>query len=194
MIIDNGQYSNIEVTYPAFVYSDFKANMAGIRSALLSQDGYKRLEDTYHPDEFRLGYFRGGIEVEARPQNDAGQFELTFTCKPQRFLKSGETYTAQGSDFSIENPTMFPSKPLISVHGYGHAVVNGFAFDVADMFPWVHIDSELCDCYYNGQNANEAVTFEDEYGYFPTLAPGENVITMSGNITLISIQPRWFIL
>lgn len=113
LLIDEKRYENIEVTYPAFIYRDFKENLAKLRSALLAVNGYARLEDTYHTDEFRLGYFQGGIEVDALPTNDAGKFNITFNCKPQRFLTGGEVAHKYTEDASINNPTLFASKPLI---------------------------------------------------------------------------------
>ena len=92
--IDQGRFGNIEVTYPAAIWADtqaaFRSKLAAFRSAMASRIGYKRLEDTYHPDEYRLGIFRGAVEVEPDGYNTAGAFELVFDCKPQRFLKSGE--------------------------------------------------------------------------------------------------------
>lgn len=92
--IDQGRFGNIEITYPAAIWADtqaaFRSKLAAFRSAMASRIGYKRLEDTYHPDEFRLGIFKGAVEVEPDGYNTAGAFELVFDCKPQRFLKSGE--------------------------------------------------------------------------------------------------------
>lgn len=92
--IDQGRFGNIEVTYPAAIWADtqaaFRTKLAAFRSQMASRIGYKRLEDTYHPDEYRLGIFRGAVEVEPDGYNTAGAFELIFDCKPQRFLKSGE--------------------------------------------------------------------------------------------------------
>lgn len=93
--LDQGRFENIEVTYPAFNYeqgmSDFSSNLAGLRSALCSKRGYQRLTDTIHPDEFRLGVYRSGLEVTPVKYNTASDFNITFDCKPQRFLTSGET-------------------------------------------------------------------------------------------------------
>lgn len=77
LLIDQKKYDNITVEYPAFIAGgDFDANLAALRSALLSTAGYVRLVDSYHPDEFRLAYFKGGINVRAREQNDGGEFDI----------------------------------------------------------------------------------------------------------------------
>jgi len=115
--LDQGRFENIEVTYPAFNYeqgmSDFSSNLAGLRSALCSKRGYQRLTDTIHPDEFRLGVYRSGLEVTPVKYNTASDFNITFDCKPQRFLTSGETevdgnawsnvQTGSGSIVTIDN-------------------------------------------------------------------------------------------
>ena len=91
LLIDNGKFENIRITYPAFIAGDdFNSNLEAFRSALLSVSGYARLADTYHPNEYRMAYFGNDIVVDARTQHDAGEFDITFTCKPQRFLTSGE--------------------------------------------------------------------------------------------------------
>lgn len=90
LIIDNGRWQNVELTYPANIAQDFDRNMELFRSAMGRKRGYQRLEDTYHPDEFRMAAFTEGIAPEMIPRNAGGDFNLTFNCKPQRFLKSGE--------------------------------------------------------------------------------------------------------
>lgn len=90
LIIDNGRWENMSVTYPANIPNNFEQNMAMFRAAICRKRGYQRLEDTYHPDEFRLASFTDAIEPEMIPLNRGGEFDITFNCKPQRFLKSGE--------------------------------------------------------------------------------------------------------
>lgn len=91
---------NIEVTYPCFIYSNFDQNLSNFRNMLLSTFGYVKLTDSYHTDEFRMALFQGPFDPEVTKKNDAGSFDLTFICKPQRFLNSGETVTT----FDITNP------------------------------------------------------------------------------------------
>ena len=129
IIVDQGHYENIEVTYPAFVFDydqeTFATRMAEIRSAFLSQTGYVRLSDTYNTDEYRLAYYSGGFEVEPQHFNQTGEFELVFNCKPQRFLTSGDTAVTMPTSGTITNPTLFDAKPILEVYGYGIASING---------------------------------------------------------------------
>ena len=94
LAIDQGRFENIEVTYPAGLFSDTQPNYAAdvqaFRNMLASRYSYAKLTDTYHTDEFRLGLYKSGLDVSPALYNTAGEFGITFDCKPQRFLMSGE--------------------------------------------------------------------------------------------------------
>ena len=211
LILSGESYRNIEVTYPAFISNNFKTNLANFRSNLLSVNGYAKLTDTYHTDEFRAAYFPGPLEVSARSQNDAGEFDITFICKPQRFLVSGETAVTVASGGSISNPTLYAAKPSIHVVGYGTLTIGSDVIEIANVFNAITIDSEIMDCYeasgvpvvnsaivgqavlkeadYMG-NANNAVEFSSNE--FPLLKPGTTGITYDNTITSVTIVPRWW--
>lgn len=91
LIGSDRRLENLDVSYEAFIYRDFEENMARFRSFLLSQEGYQRLSDSYHPDEYRMAAYVGPFEPAVQRTNDAGSFTITFSCKPQRFLISGDT-------------------------------------------------------------------------------------------------------
>lgn len=132
---DNGRFNNIEVTYPCGVVgdsTDFKTKMQNIRNKLASKRGYCRLVDTYNPNEYRMGVFKDAIEVEPVAQNTAGEFEVVFNCKPQRFLTSGETKTTVTSGSTVTNPTRFDAQPLIMTKGYGTLTVNGYEIEITN--------------------------------------------------------------
>lgn len=127
--LDHGRFHNIDVTYPAGIgemsQTDFADKIGAFRNALASRRGYCRLEDDYHTDEFRMGVYKSGLEASPVMYNRAGEFDLVFNCKPQRFLKSGEQATEFTQSGTITNPTLFESKPLLELYGYGTLNVNG---------------------------------------------------------------------
>lgn len=129
LILDKGRFSNISVTYKAGTFAqsqaEFAEKLSEFRNAILSRVGYKRLEDDYHPDEFRMAIYTNGLEVGPVHYSEAGEFELTFNCKPQRFLKSGEVIQTVTSGGTITNPTPFEAHPLIEARGYGSINMNG---------------------------------------------------------------------
>ena len=132
--LDQGRYNNIEITYPAGTFAktqeEFRENLSNFRNAILSQKGYQRLEDTYHPEEFRMAVYTAGLEVDPVNYNQAGEFELVFNCKPQRWLTVGEYPIPVESGDVLENPTPFDSGPLLEILGYGQVSFNGYDINV----------------------------------------------------------------
>lgn len=126
--LDNGRFDNITVSYPAGIYADTEADFAqavsDFRNFLCSKKGYCRLTDEYNPNEYRMAVYKSGLEVSPAMLR-AGEFTIEFDCKPQRFLTSGETATAVASGGSVSNPTLFESKPLLEVVGYGTINLGG---------------------------------------------------------------------
>lgn len=121
--LDHGRFNNIEITYPSG-YGDtsqtnFATQMSNLRNQLASRVGYKRLEDEYNPDEYRMAIYKSGLEVSPVQYSRAGQFDITFDCKPQRFLKSGETATSKARNSTINNPTLFDAHPLLQFNSNG---------------------------------------------------------------------------
>ena len=226
LFIDEDSFENIEVKYPAFMgtYDQevFRTQLRELRSQLGARRTYKRLEDTYHPDEFRLAVFHSAIETEPAFFNRAGELELTFDCKPQRFLKSGEEAFVYLTDGEIVNPTPFASKPLLKVTGNGTITIGDYqvAINGADEPFW--IDTEIMETYvpaaeiYNFTDEND-VDMTDEHGFiltfadghvtprnmlqyvtfkdheFPKIEPGMQIVEITGLDELI-IVPRWWML
>ena len=128
--LDMGRFENIEVTYPAGIFADTETDFAeaisDFRNYLCSRKGYVRLTDEYNPNEYRMAIYKSGLEVEPA-QLRAGQFEITFDCKPQRFLTSGETEISVSSGDTITNPTLFEASPLLKVKGHGTIGFNGYS-------------------------------------------------------------------
>ena len=190
LTIDNGAYEEINHIYSAFIVDDLENNLTRFRNQLLSRPGLRRLEDSYHPDEFYRARFMDGLEATVHPAGEAGEFNLTFQRDPRRFLKSGEFVHRIKNGDTIYNPTLYHSKPLIEVTGYGTITIGNESVVIANAYPSIIIDCELMDCYYGTTNANGAVTLTE----FPDLAPGETGITFSNTITQVLLKPRWWYL
>ena len=90
LILSNNRYKNVEITYPAFIPKAFMDKVQNVRNWLRSSKVYARLEDTYDMDHYRLGIPTGEQSFSPENRNDGANFEMTFDCKPQRFLKAGE--------------------------------------------------------------------------------------------------------
>lgn len=187
-------YKNVMVPYDCFIFKNFKRNIAEFRTFLLSRNGYVRIEDTHHPDEFRLGMYHEEFDPEVFVDLSAGQFTLNFDCKPERWLKSGEkAVRISESGQNLRNPSFLPSKPLIRCYGSGGSVtINNTTITISDVEGYVDIDC-----------AEQEVHKENDYSYnnktilnngrFPTLRYLNNTISYTG-FTVIDITPRWWIL
>ena len=144
--LDNGRFENIEVTYPAGIFAnnetDFAAAISDFRNFLASRVGYCRLEDEYNPNEYRMAVYKSGLNVDPA-KLEAGEFSITFDCKPQRWLKDGETAvaigewgeteTASGDIVTVENPNGILAvkslevdlEPIQDLNGYDKPWVGG---------------------------------------------------------------------
>ena len=101
LVRDNGRFLNSEIAYNIVAMNDFKETAQNVRNWLMSAKGYKRLEDTYHPEHYRMARVSGGIDFETGAYNATGKAQILFDCMPQRFRKSGEEI----SDASMVNHT-----------------------------------------------------------------------------------------
>ena len=89
LIIDHGRYSNVEVVVECLIDDDnFIADFDAMRAELLKDSEYHVLKDSLYPEEYRLASVR---TIEAKIKTPPkGTVEITFSCKPQRYLESGD--------------------------------------------------------------------------------------------------------
>lgn len=214
LVRDKGTFANITVEYSCWIPSNFRGNVEALRNYLLSKAGYKRLEDTYDPDTFRLAVFQGPLDVSAYYSSTFGSFTLQFQARPERFLKSGETAIALTiGDNEIENPTLFESKPIIRLTDltslpftitdgtYELTVRDTIGDPISDLI----IDTENLNAYGHKvsdgsiSNCNNMITANVKDKWLG-LVPGNNTVTVSRNqlypqsVSGLSIIPRWWII
>ena len=195
LIVSNNRYKNVSVVYPAFVPNDFENRVQSIRNWLRSATAYKRIEDNYDSDHFRMGLGRG-VEFTPSQQNVGSNIQFEFDCKPQRFLKTGETALTPANNSTITNPTQYDAKPLIQFSNpTSSAVITiahtgaTFTFTATTSYTGsVTIDCETQNIYSGSNNLNSKFTVT---GGFPVLAAGSNTITYSG-VTGLTLTPRWW--
>lgn len=190
--ISHNRFRNIPVEYPACIAKQFKPRAAAARAWLLAGlGGYHRLEDTYHPEHYRLARFTGPLDFESYALR-AAEFTIAFDCKPQRFLKSGESLLPLYASGKLYNPTAFTALPLIRIYGTSAGVltVGNTVVQIKSINEYVDLDCELQDAFKGITNCNSNIYAPD----FPTLPPGETGISFSGGITKIEIRPRWWTL
>lgn len=158
---------------------------------VLYKTGLQVLLDDYEPDYFRLAYYQGPFDVENR-YTRLGKFDITFRCRPERFLISGNNPVTVSSGDKLVNPTAFKAKPLIHIEGSGSGTVTvaGTVMSFSDLVDFVNVDCDKMDVYRQpAENKNNLMT-----GEFPVLPSGENTISFTGGITSVTITPRYWVI
>lgn len=195
--VDMGYWENIEIVYPCGMFgsdqTDFAANYSDFINAIASQKGYQRLEDTYHTDEFRQALFVSGVETDPIGFGQAGEFELKFNCKPQRFLKSGEDPVAVGNGGTITNQTNYAAKPILSINGYSGTIaineneitITGGTFGIIEVAPPVEGVAVRNDTWSNLKYHNADPISMDEFALSVDLRIGTSTMS-SASVTSIS--------
>lgn len=186
LTLDNGRFENVELTYKCLIYKNNLRDYEAFRSFMASCRGYQRLEDNFHPEEYRVAVFKDDISPKLKGDYEAASFEITFNCKPQRYLKSGEESITIENGGIIVNPTLFESKPLIRAYANGNLVVNGKTFTITNIDEYIDIDCDIMNAYKGSTNMNNNVS-----GIFPYFITGENVIQYTGRLDIV---PRWYTL
>lgn len=128
-VLDKGRFNNIQVVYTCALgtdtQTDFNAGVSDFRNWLASRKGYKRLEDEINIGEYRMAVFKDGLDVSTL-NKETGTFEVTFDCKPQRWLDDASALPVEmASGDDIYNPTLFESHPTLEVNGYGSISIGG---------------------------------------------------------------------
>lgn len=196
VIIDKKSYQNVTRTYPISI-GDPDRNFADLANTvsewLHSASGYARLEDSYEPNYYRMASYVEESSIE-NILFHAGRASIQFTCKPQRYLKSGERPIGVINKSGVlKNPTRFDALPIIQVTGSGAATIKIgiYEIQISNIGGSITINSEIQDAYSDAINRNSSVYLPNG---FPKLTKGDNRITATGSITKLEIIPGWWTL
>lgn len=207
--------SNTQLTYHCYIYKNFKANIAALRGLLLSRTSYCRLSDTYNPDEYRMALFQGPLNVEPTRLGDAGQFDITFNVKPQRYYNSGDVPVTVEGDHSatLINPSQFIAKPLVVLNYLNYISTGIFRMSNEAGSPISYIisvevtqgaptgiytfDSELMEITdASGNNAEQYFRIRQWQGVqkypFPYFDLYESYFYVGGADNEATVTPRWW--
>lgn len=192
LILDNGRYNNITVSYKAYIIDNYNENIKGLRNALMSRKGYQRLQDTVNPEQYRLAKAIP-FEIDEHGVLRAAEFTMQFICKPQRFLVDGDIPIEVTGATSLLNQYEESAKPLIRAYGTGSFAIGDVSVQITSANEYTDIDCELQEAFKDtlATNCNSNIILPQEV--FPLLTHGENEITLDG-ITKLEITPRWWIL
>lgn len=208
--VDGGAYENTLLTYPCWMSQGFSTEVDDFRGFLLAHaDKYYRLSDTYHPGEYRFAKYTGDFIATPGAANQSGRFDVTFSCQPQRWLTSGNTYQTLSATTSITNPTSykaFPKLRITSASGdysftfntelSGSLYLSTITINFTGLTGTIYFDfaTMTASRMDGGKVINLSYTVDYSYdlhnGEF-ALWPGSNEIRYTGAGTC-SIAPRWW--
>lgn len=200
LTIDNGRYKSITLPYRcAIVPKDgrtLRECAVDAQELLRPTARYQKLENSFHPECYRYARVSGSISVESIVEK-AGRFTVEFSCKPQRFLIDGEGTFVFLKPSTIINYTNEIALPLITVYGTGpgELSVGGITVEILALEDQVTLDCEIQNAYRQVGDAPPAnKNGEISAPVFPSLNPGVNAVSWTGEITRVEIIPRWWTL
>lgn len=201
LVINSKCYKNTTRTYYfAKVFrpgETYISTSKSITEWLHSANNYVRLEDTYEPDFYRMALYKDpGTYTNYYDQ--ASAFEVTFECKPQKWLKIGDS-PLDLDNLTITNPTNFDAMPIFELPVTANVDVNLYvngtlAIKITgiESSDTIIIDCENMECYSNTKNYNNNVELTDME--FPILKGNTTFsFTITGS-TGAKIKPRWWTL
>lgn len=196
VIFQDDAWEDVQRSYHLWTAYDLDTlsdKVSAFEAMLNSKKGYQQLEDSFEPEFFRLAYYSGGDDF-SNTMTAYGEADIRFTCRPERFYKSGAIPVDVVASDKIFNSTRFTAKPLIYIEGSGTVTVaiGGNTISVTmDADQKMTIDCEAMNVYkdisgviYNKNNAAS--------GSFPIILPGSNIVGITGAATLVRITPRFF--
>lgn len=194
------RFQNLDISYHCGIIHDLKINFDAFNAKLLSEPGYHRLEDSYHPEYFRMALFESALEPDVKQRALVGEVDIKFNCKPQLFLKSGEVEQIVENEGYIYNPTPYIAYPKIRFRFSGDALggsimINGVTItaDEPNTGDYFIIDCDRQDIYKYGSQDNWNNRFTLLGGEFFELKPGRNKVTMTGIMNSeVYITPNWW--
>ena len=216
LAVDNGRWMNVEVTYSCFIPKHFREHYSDLVSWLASQKGYGRLEDARHPEFYWLARMDADVAPKMVFPDDSGTFTLTFNCKPQRFLKSGEipveipcspaaSPASARRYWRLSNFSQFMQTSVtshLSFIGYTSAEINAMQFEIItipdESIDWIQsLEEKMYTLEIKGVNTDRFFAFlwTDD----PTTATGQGEYICNSPVSgfrpsdIITGQPHKYI-
>lgn len=202
-------FDNARVSYETFLKVaepwDFPQWTGAVKAWLLGKPGqYLRLEDDYDLDHYRLAAYTSGLDWTQDWKRFA-RATIEFSCKPYRYLKSGEEQVSAqaGESLTLYNPTAFPALPELSIFlgaGFGGGNITlsvqyegGSYSQVLSGVPSSQAGAILTlDCERQTVSNRSGLLPSAELAEFPALQPGENSVSVTGSgLSGFGVTPHW---
>lgn len=123
--------------------------------------------------------------------------QVSFDCQPFRYhveqAEGANDIILTSSPATVSNPGTYKSAPRLAIEGTGTVTltIGTQVMQLTDLEDGVIIDTELCECFdlTGSMLLNSKVTLLGDT--FPVLAPGANIVSWTGAVTKVTVEPRW---
>lgn len=185
--LDNGRWGDFTETYTIHGDLDDVENFRAALAATLGEE--QELTDTFDAAHLRLGRYINAFSL-SRSVPSGCAAEISFNCRPERFLVSGRTYTSVTNGDTLTNPTEFAAKPAIKGTGSGTISIDGKTMTITG-----YSGNWLIDCDTLDITSQDGLTNLNQYasGDFPEIPTGSSTISITG-ATAVSVMPRYWTL
>ena len=190
LVFETGSYENRVGSASCFcLQEDVETAISSAGRFLMSKKGYRRLETSDDPNHYWMARVENSPQIAMRLRTLA-PFEISFDCKPQRFVKSGENAVVFTANGSLSNQYVQTALPLITLYGNGTGTltIGNCIVEVKSLDGVLYLDSDTQNAYNDNGNQNMNINAP----VFPTLPDGETQIAFSGGIERVGIVPRWW--
>lgn len=193
---DERAYDNTEMQLLMFIDGDdLNADRERVDSLLRNTGVFKELIPYWDPT--KIYYVMNMQKTQYESPSWYGEkqaLQTTFTVKPYKYLREAFDISFEES-MVLTNPlTNDVSQPLITIEGTGDVIltVNEVDYLIQNVTESVTIDSERYSTYRrlsSGFIENQNSKYRQKN--YPIFIPGSNVISVSGNVTNVTVSPRW---
>lgn len=190
LTIKKGGYKDVETDMECYI-----KDISRIGEAYGFLRGSRRMVMSYAPDRAYRVVFTGVPQASRLNRAlDAWPVTVPVRLKPFRYYEPEPmAETILGSGDSITNPGSQASAPRIAIYGTGdiRLTIGTQIIEFTGIEEGLIVDSDLKNCYeLNGITR----IYDDEkvdIDKFPLLQPGVNYISWTGNVSYVTILPRW---
>lgn len=88
----NRRLKNKDVIYHCVCFHNADAAIPRYISMLMIDNMYKQIEDSIHPEYYKIGTFCGGTQPQFYGSKETATFDLAFDCDPRKFLVGFDEY------------------------------------------------------------------------------------------------------
>lgn len=203
-VYDTGLFDRASVEYSVYLKADrgeLPALASDVAAWLQGPIGYQQLEDTYDPDYYRMAIFAGPLDLSSW-FHWYGRATLSFSCRPERWLKSGQdeqilngTVSGTMMNIVVDNPGM-PAAPIFILqnneNAYGSISAGGTTVAFSDLPAGsITFDAELMLAY-ETNNPDTNLTNHISGSSVLRIPSGQSIIRCSTSFTQVKMIPRWW--